>query len=77
MSPDLQEVNQDARVVELEQRKIFTRQIDRTQEIASSAEQSIKAAKYGIFAAGALQDVFAARDIHEGWEDYEKAWNDH
>jgi hypothetical protein len=51
------------------------RQVVRTERAATDAERAVKVAKYGKFAGRALQVVFAAHDIYEGWEDFEKAWD--
>lgn len=51
------------------------RQIARVQAGADVSASAITKARVGGAAARGLQIVFAAHDIYEGWEDFEKAWN--
>ena len=73
-----QKLNSLSQIIE---RKVSTRklaklgrQVARTEQTAANAERAIRMAKYGKFAGRALQVVFAAHDVYEGWEDFEKAW---
>jgi hypothetical protein len=50
------------------------RKIDRAQGVATDAAQAVKVAKYATYGARALTVAFAAFDIYEGWEEYEKTW---
>jgi hypothetical protein len=53
------------------------RQVVRTEQTVANAQRAITLAKYGKYAGRALQIVFAAHDVYEGWEDFETAWQGH
>jgi hypothetical protein len=55
----------------------LNRQIGRNETAAAASGRAITQAHVVKFFARSLQVVFAAHDICEGWEEFEKVWNSH
>ena len=55
----------------------LNRRIGRAEAGADASKNAITKAQIGKIGARSLQVVFAAHDIYEAWEDFEKIWNSH